>query len=404
MLFTLAWRNLWRNRRRTYLTTGSIVLAVVLAVFMRSMQEGVYDKMIENVVGLYTGYVQIHQDGYWAEKTLDNSFELSPELHQLIAADDRVAEIVPRLESFLLASSDHSSQVAQIIGISPPAEDVLTRLSSKVVAGSYLAPQQAGIMIGSGLAAKLRIGLGDSLVLYGQGFQGNMASELLPVVALLQFGSKEMNDRIVYTTLETAQMMIVAPDRLTAYALQLHRPGTELAVTQALREQLPAGYEVMEWREMMPELVQSIESDRLGGYLTMGILYLIIAFGIFGTALMMTAERQYEFGVLTAIGMKKHLLSSVMTLEMILMGVIGVLVGVLISLPIVVTLHYYPIELSGEAAKAYESFGIEPLIPTAIDPEIMLFQAMVVMIMTLLVSIYPTVKIFQLNAIRAMRG
>lgn len=403
MIVTLAWRNLWRNRRRTFITAGSVVLAVVLAVFMRSMQEGVYEKMIENVVGFYTGYVQIHKDGYWEEKTLDNSFEALPVIQAAVDGDDRIVATVPRLESFLLVSHETSSQVAQIVGISPEEEDQLTGLAGKVTTGTYLQPDQSGIMLGSGLADKLNISLGDSLVMFGQGYHGAMATALLPVVATLTFGSADLNNRIAYTTLEEAQTLFAAPDMLTAYALDLEEPGEELDITNSLRGELTGDYEVMEWREMMPELVQSIESDRVGGYFTTGILYLIIAFGIFGTALMMVRERQYEFGVLTAVGMKRGLLSQVMTLEMILMGLLGVVVGLLIAIPIVIFFHYNPIVLTGDAAEGYAAFGIEPVIPTAIDFGIILKQAVIVLGMTLLVSIYPVVKIFNINPVEAMR-
>lgn len=403
MILTLAWRNLWRNRRRTFITAGSIVLAVVLAVFMRSMQEGVYEKMIENVVGFYSGYVQIHDNGYWDEKTLDNSFEIVPAVQTIADDDDRVVNAVPRLESFMLASNGKSSQVVQVVGTDPISENDLTGLEGKVVEGEYLKPGKSTVIIGQGLAKKLNIALGDTLILFGQGFRGTMASGLYPVTGLLKFGSQELSDRIAYVNIEDAQTMFAAPNRLTAYALNLSSPSVDEAVTTSLRQELPEEYEVMDWREMMPELVQSIESDRVGGYLTMGILYIIIGFGIFGTALMMSKERQYEFGVLTALGMKRRLLSQVMVLEMVLMALLGVLVGVIISLPIVAAFHYNPIVLTGEAAEGYAAFGIEPVIPTAVDPGIFLDQGLIVLGMTLLVSLQPVLKIFRIDPVEAMR-
>ncbi|MDP5170718.1 MAG: ABC transporter permease [Bacteroidia bacterium] len=403
MVFKLAWRNLWRNRRRTFITAGSVVLAVVLAVFMRSLQEGVYEKMIENVVGFYTGYVQIHKKGYWEEKTLENSFEAFPLISKAANQDDRVSATVPRLESFLLVAHEKTSQVAQIVGISPEEENSLTHLAAKVVEGHYLAPGQRAVMVGEGLADKLNLQIGDSLVLFGQGYHGVMASALLPVCAKLKFGSQELSNQISYVNLDVAQNMFAAPDRLTAYALNLSSAGSEKSVTKQLRSELPDEYEVMDWREMMPELVQSIESDRVGGYFTTGILYLIIAFGIFGTALMMIKERQYEFGVLTALGMKRGLLSQVMSMEMILMGMLGVLVGLAISVPLVIYFHYNPIVITGAAAEGYAAFGIEPIIPTAINPSLIFKQGLIVLGMTLLISIYPVVKIFQINPVEAMR-
>ena len=97
MLLKLAWRNLWRNKRRTFITAASIFFAVLLAIVMNSLNEGVYDKMIQNVVGFYTGYVQVHKDGYWDDQTLENSFEQVPAVFTSLAEHPTVSSVNPRL-------------------------------------------------------------------------------------------------------------------------------------------------------------------------------------------------------------------------------------------------------------------------------------------------------------------
>ena len=159
----------------------------------------------------------------------------------------------------------------------------------------------------------------------------------------------------------------------------------------------------MEWSTMMPELVQTIESDRAGGFITVFILYVIIGFGIFGTILMMTTERQYEFGVLTAIGMKRGKLAFTVLVESVIIAMLGVLAGSAIAFPIVWYLNRNPIYMGDEMAEMYAEYGMDAVLPTVIDPVIFSQQAMTVLIITLVVSLYPLFKIRRLDAVKAMR-
>ena len=123
MYLKLAWRNIWRNKRRSFITIASILFAVFFAVMMRSIQLGLYAKMIDNVVGFYTGYLQIHGNGYWEEKTLDNSFEYDEQLLEEIAQTDRVTGVIPRLEGFALSSYGESTKGAMVVGVDAKKEE-----------------------------------------------------------------------------------------------------------------------------------------------------------------------------------------------------------------------------------------------------------------------------------------
>ncbi|MEZ4774784.1 MAG: FtsX-like permease family protein [Bacteroidia bacterium] len=402
ILFKLAWRNLWRNKRRTLITAASVFFAVMLAILMRSLQEGSYEKMIENVVSFYTGYAQVHKDGYWDDQSLDNSFEITPELEKVMDNQPLIAHSVARLESFALASSGEISEGCLVVGTDPAAEDQLTHLSGMIKKGKFFDIQSQGAIISTGLADKLGISVNDTLILISQGYQGVTAAGKYPVVGLVRFGSPELNNRLVYLPLPLAQQFYGAQNRLTSYAVSLEDPHKVPAMLKSLKTSLDEGYEVLGWKELMPELVQLIEADRAGGILTMGVLYTIIGFGMFGTVLMMVAERQHEMGVLTAIGMKKSRLAAIITIETIFISMIGVIAGALASLPLVIYFHFNPIYLGDQIAEASAEFGIEAFFPTAIDPGIFLTQALVVFFFAWIVSIYPAWKIMKLNPITAM--
>jgi ABC-type antimicrobial peptide transport system permease subunit len=160
----------------------------------------------------------------------------------------------------------------------------------------------------------------------------------------------------------------------------------------------------MSWEEMQPEVVQQIESDRAGGVIMKTILYIIIAFGIFGTIMMMIAERQREFGVMISIGMQKRKLAVILYIETLFIGLLGILSGIAVSLPLLLIQAQNPIPLTGETAKLMEDFGFEPYMFFSTAPEIFSQQAISVFVMTMLIGIYPIVATLRIKAIKAMHG
>ena len=178
MYFILAWRNIWRNKRRSFITIGSITFAVLLACVMRSMQLGSYERMIENAARFYTGYIQVHENGYWDEKIIDNSFDNSDELFRLIESTEGVEVAVPRIESHALALYGQKSKVLLVLGMDPETENMLTQVKNKLVRGEYLDKDDKAIMLAEGLAEYLKMDIGDTVILIGQGYHGANAAGL----------------------------------------------------------------------------------------------------------------------------------------------------------------------------------------------------------------------------------
>jgi len=403
MLLKLAWRNLWRNRTRTLITMASVFFAVVLSVVTMALQQGVWENLIKNVVSFYTGYAQIHQNGYWEEQILDNSFETSDTLTHKVLQEPLVNAVAPRLESFALASSEKITKGSMVIGIDPPKENSITNLQSKVIRGNYLNPTDTAALMAEGLAKKLQLNLNDTLVLLGQGFHGATAAGKYAIKGIVKFGSPELNDAAVYLPLGLAQELYSAPNRLTSMVIGVADPARLQTVTAALKQQLGNTYEVMSWKELMPEIVQHMRTDTGGTYITIAVLYLLITFGIFGTLLMVVAERRFEFGMLMAIGMKRRLLMRVVLLESVFISIAGCIAGMLISIPVVYYLKIYPLRFSGEVAEVYSKFGFEPVFPTTTNPSVFIEQAMVVLVIALVLSLYPLYKVKTMNEVEAMR-
>lgn len=403
MIFKLAWRNTWRNRRRTYITMASIVFAVLLAILLNSVKEGILFRMQENVVSVYTGAIQVHKKGYWEEQTLDNTMAHDSTVMNALLAHTSVQEVVGRLESFMLAASGTYTKASMVVGIEPEKEHLVTSLDKKVISGIYIHKDDESVMISEGLAEYLKLAVGDTLVLIGQGYRGVSAAGKYPIKALVRFASPELNRRMVYLPLRQAQYLFGAEERMTALVLDIDNINDTDRVERGLQQAVDARYEVLGWKTLMPGLHQVIEGERAENVIFLFVLYLLIAFGIFGTVLMMTLERQYEFGVLMAIGMKRLRLSSVVVLENIMISTLGALLGTILSIPVVGYFYKFPIQITGELRETYEKFGFEPTFYFSIEPWIFYSQAIVVLCIALVLSVFPVFKIGRLEPVRAMR-
>lgn len=401
---TIAWRNLWRNRRRTLITTASVFFGVLLAVMMSSMQEGSYSNMIDNIVKFYSGYIQVHHEDYWENKTIDNAAQPTPELLKQIEDVNGVNFLTPRFESFALASSEQVTQPVMIIGIEPDTEEKLTRLSRWVRSGSFLADQDDGILLTSELARHLGMASGDTLALLSQGYFGNTVAAKFPVRGIIALPSPEMNKQFAYLSLPTAQNFYSAEGMITSLTVMVSDYSQVKPALKELNQVLSPPWSAMSWDQMQPEMLQMIESDRAGGIVMVGILYMIIAFGILGTLMMMMAERKKELGVMVAVGMQKTRLAIILFWETFYIGMIGTLAGLLVSIPIIATMMNNPIPLTGDAAQVMIDMGIEPLVFFSGMPKIFVNQVLIVFSFTLVLSLYPVIGALRLKIIRALRS
>jgi ABC-type lipoprotein release transport system permease subunit len=399
----LAWRNIWRNKRRTLITSASIFFGVVLSSLMSSMQEGSYAKYIKTIVNFYSGYIQIHQRGYWNDKVINNSFEYAPLKSKLIQARG-ITISTPRLENYALASSQEITKGVLVIGISPKIEDSITSLSKRIIQGNYLTKGDNGVVLGSELAKYMKLKVNDTLVLLSQGYHGVSAAGKYPVRGLIKQPSPELDRTVVYMDITTCQELFAADDRLTSMVIMLKNSNEVPRVKGELISLLGSDFEVMDWKELNGILIKQIDSDRASGIIIKGVLYMIIAFGIFGTIMMMTAERKKEFGVLIAVGMQKFKLSYVLVLETIMLGFVGVIAGIAASLPITWYFTMHPIPMTGQAAETMSQMGFEPIMSFSMTPSVFYNQAITIFIFTVVICIYPVINISRLIINKALRS
>lgn len=403
MVLKLAWRNVWRNRRRTLITASSIAFAVLFSSFFDALEKGSWDNMIDNVVNFHYGFVQIHSKGYWKDRTINRAFSVDEKLAKLEKDVPEIKAIVPRIESFALVALGEQTVGVMVIGTDPASENRLTNLEGRLSSGTYFSADDKSVVIAEGVAKKLDLNLGDTLVFLSEGYHGANAAGKYPIKGIVSFGSPELNKRMVYLPLKEAQWFFGAEDLVTSIALKLDKKEDIPEAVEAVANHISLEeFEVMDWKEMMPDLVQAMEMDVSGNYIIYFILYIIISFGIFGTILMMMNERKFELGIMVAIGMRKLQLAISIWMEVILMSLFGVAGGILLAAPVTFYFHTHPIRIESMAA-TFEQWGFEPVMPASYDWQIFYNQAIIVFVLALFLSVYPVRKILKIDALKAMR-
>jgi ABC-type lipoprotein release transport system permease subunit len=383
---------------------ASVFFGVILSTVMTSMQHGSYESMIDNVVKFYSGYAQVFTEDYDENKTINNTFLLSDSLRMLVERGGTITSTAPRLEYFALSSSEELTKGAIIIGIDPERENRVTELQKWLDRGSYISQDDDGVLLTVNLARYLNLEVGDTLVLYGQGFHGVTAAGLFPVRGILEFPSPDLNNQMVYMSLSAAQDLFGAPERVSYLIVMVDDYHDLPQAMKYLDNSLLPPLTARSWDELQPELVQMIEADRAGGVVMKLILYMVVGFGILGTIIMMVAERKRELGVTIAIGMQRLTMAWMVFVETILTGLMGAFFGILGSIPVVSYFYANPIRLTGDAAQTMIEMGIEPYMYFSWNPIVFYGQALVVFIMTLAIAGYPVYKVFRLEVSSALRA
>jgi ABC-type lipoprotein release transport system permease subunit len=477
----IAWRNIWRNKRRTLITSASIFFAVFFALIMRSFQLGSYDTMIFGIIESYSGFIQVQGKEYLDEPIMDNCMPYNQDIEKKIISTENVNLVIPRIQSFGMASSGEKTKNALVIGIDPEKEIQVNNLENRIVkirftteklksaenenkfpadfltklktiennsysstegilfdlklpeeeqiqyfpiieeyfkfSGEYLTENDNGVLIADRLSKYLEINVGDSVIVLSQGFHGVSAAGIYPVKGILKLSSPDFDNTMIYMTLQNAQQLYSAyevSDDLqdTSYLVSYLALGVDnkknnalIAAVDVLNTKLDTEiYKAISWKDFNRELVQQIQGDSISGIAMLGLLYLIIGFGVLGTVLMMTAERKREFGVMIAVGMQKAKLKLIVTIEMIILGLLGIVSGILASSPIILFGYYFPIQLKGDMAKMMEEYNLEPIMPMAWFDTYFINQTIVVLIIVILASTYPIFRIGKLKVINALKG
>lgn len=409
MLLKLAWRNLWRQKRRTLLTASALALAVVLSLLMRSFQEGSYHANIDTVARLSTGLIQLQHPEFKDSQSIDDLLPANDDFIRFTQLQPQLSTVLPRIESFALAASGERSKGILIFGIDARAENKYSALADRLVEGQYLTTQAVGlknqaVLIAQGLAKKLNLKLGDELVLYGQGYRGQTAAALFSVQGILHFPMPALNNNMLYMHLKDAQAFYSTGEMVTSWILHTDKFENIDSIVSILKNHYSKQVKVRDWPDLSPETAQQITLDRISGIFIMYLLYAIVGFGLFATLLMMTLERQREFSVMLATGLLRHKLLQLIGLESLLIGLLGITMGITIALPLLLWFVVNPITLTGETATMMLEMGYEPILPVLFSAQLFIDQITIVICLLALCLLYPMWRLYHLDLISALKG
>lgn len=328
MLLKLAWRNIWRNTRRTLISVLALTLGVTAIISIHSFREVAYAAMFRGITEGLVGHVQVHGRGY------QESPDMTTVVRDPVAVAAKLAQAAPGAKTErrvvgagLAGAGEHSTAVA-VLGVeadNPSAEALLT-----VVKGRALSAEPGReAVIGTGLADELGIGTGDELVLVGQAADGSLANDRFTVVGTADAGSSEANASTVFLHLQDAQSFFALGESVHQIVVRLPTEAEDLSAPVALmRGALDLRtLEVLPWTEMLPELKSAVDSKRKNSRFIDVIVFLIVSLGVLNTMTMSTFERTREFGVLASLGTRRRRILAMVVLEALMQGVVGFCAG-----------------------------------------------------------------------------
>jgi len=406
IVLRLAWRNLWRQPRRTWLTTGAMVFSNILLVFMISLQLGMYSLMINNTLRIFSGHMQVQAQGYKDEQKMRQVVPDVRGLAERLRTELGTNTIAARGWAFALASSEERSYGIGIYGVEPEYEPGVSSIPGLVKQGRFLGDSTASeVVVGKVLARNLKVEVGDELTLLGSGRDGSFAAAVVTVVGIFESGVPDIDRNIAEMPLGAFQdvfYMDGAGHQVVAMAPSL---GEAPLMESRLKSLLPPDENlvVLDWDELQPGLKQAIQADISSAFFMYGVLVILVAFSVLNTQLMSVLERTHEFGIVMALGLRAGRLGRLVMLETLLMGVMGLLLGAIAGALVTSWFSVNGLVIPGMEEMA-ATFNLPPRMHPRVSLLTMFLGPTVVLAFTLLAALYPALRLHRLQPVQAMRA
>lgn len=403
----MAWRNIWRNPRRSVLTMSAVAFATLLLVFMLSWQFGSYATMINASVKIHTGHLQVQAKGYQEDRDIRKVVPEPDAVGKILSRMETVDAYTFRAEAFSLVSSEDRTYGVLVTGIDPEKEAAVSTLEDTIRKGSYLAADDANqALVGTLLAENLRVAPGEEIVVLGQGRDGSIAATALTVKGVFNSGQDEFDRSVVHIPLHDFQEIYAMRGAVHAVVALCNDLEAVLPAKKEISRALGNIAEgrslaVLGWKELVPGLLQAIKMDLIVGFIFYLILIVVVAFSILNTFLMAIFERKREFGVMMAMGTTPARLTRLLIYESAAMTVIGTAVGILAGSLLTAYFQAHGILIPGTEEIARE-FGL----PERIYPQLSMLSvaigAGIVLLITLATASYPAFKVRRLKPLEAL--
>ncbi|MDE3057495.1 MAG: ABC transporter permease [Bacteroidota bacterium] len=402
MTSKIAWRNILRNKRRSLILIISIMIGVIAMILTDAFSVGMMQQMLTNQIGADAGYIQIHKSGYQANPSLKNSIADAGLIRAVLAKEQSSCNVSERLRTLGLVSSASNSAGVAIVGIIPGEEKKVTTIHKYIVKGNYLSENTDEILLSTATAEKLRVELGDKVVIMASRLDGSVGSEACRVAGIFETYDSGFDQTHVYIPLRTAQQMLGVPDRISEFVINPYDTKQTDLIALRLASALPHDDEVLTYKHMLPVLVMQIQVYDETIYIFYAIIAFALLFGIINTMLMAVMERTHEFGVDMAIGMSNKRIFTMILTEAIYLGIIGTAVGIAVSCAIFIPLSHSGWNLA-TFSESLNSLGIGTTIYPILTASSLINTVLIIPISATIGAMYPALRAMKLQPVEAIR-
>ncbi len=398
----VAWRNLWRNRGRTLVTASGLALGYLSAVVMVGLTDGMSAELVENGTRLLSGQVQVHAPDYLPERSLHATIggEDGTDVTALLSridADPDVTASAPRLYGGGLVSAGDRTEAGVLLGIDPEREPRVTTLLSSLDGGRMPRAGANELVVGSEMARQLELEVGDEVVLVAPAADGSLGNDLYTLTGIFHSGTPGIDASYAVLPITDLQLLLALdPGRIHEVALDVARPWDTDAIAAGLGERLAVAgppVDVRSWRELRPELAQSVDLMDSMNFLIVIIIFGMAVFGVANTLIIGTFERKKEFAVVRALGTTAYGVGRTVVYEGILLGVLALVTGALVTAPVMWWWHVAPPDLSGLVGSfSWSGSQWRPLLRVEYSTETPIIAAVALFLTSVFAALYPAWK------------
>ena len=406
IVLRMAWRNLWRHGKRTWLTVGAMIFSNSLLVFAISLQFGSYQMMIDNSLQAFSGHIQLQHPSYLEQPKMRYAINDIDARAQQLRDELGLTSISARATGFALASSEERSYGLQLLGVDARHEPEVSTLPGLIRRGRYLEPgAREEIVIGSLLARNLRIEPGDELSFLGSGFDDSFAAGVVTVVGIFESGNADLDRSVAQVNLAYFQDSFAMGGAGHSIVIRAAQVDDVNALMTSINSGLQGSEKVAvrHWDELQPGLRQAIRADMTSAWFMYTVLIVLVAFSVLNTQLMSVLERTREFGTMMALGLRPARLGILVMLETGMMTGLGLLLGIALGALITAYLSIVGFSYPGMAEMAVKFNLPERMYPT-ISALSLSLGPVIVACASLLAAIYPALRLNRLRPIEAMRA
>ncbi len=403
MISTIAWRNIWRNKKRSFLVMGAVILGLWSILFATSFSAGMISAMIEKGIRHQHSHLQIHHNNYQKNKEAKHFIEDAESILQKSASDENIQASAARVTTQAMMNTTKGVRGIQVIGVQAEREAQLTDIDQFIITGKYFdGKQRKPILVSKGIAEKMKLKESTKLVLTFQNTLGDISTLSFRVAGIFDTGNAMLDDTRVYVPFKSLQTALGLAEGQAHELAFFLKDASELERSQAALAAIAPRLHVQSWEDLAPEFRVFEEQFRISIYVILFIIMLALIFGIINTMLMAVLERIRELGMLMAVGMNKRKVFNMILTETVLLTLIGAPIGILLAWISITFFSENGINL-GAYAEGLSSMGVGHIIRPVFEPEVFFITSIMIIITAILAAVYPAYKAVKLKPVEALR-